>query len=58
MYTLCIIYSCTLVNTLYICMRSQLIVLIARYDPWRNDCLALAWSLVAGCVEVRSANPT
>ena len=59
-YTLCIIhiYSCTLVNTLYICLRLQLIILITRFSPWRNDSLGFAWSPVAGCVEVRSANPT
>ena len=52
------IYSCTLVNTLYICLRLQLIILITRFSPWRNDSLGFAWSPVAGCVEVRSANPT
>ena len=32
--------------------------LITRFSLWRNDSLGLAWSPVAGCVEVRSANST
>ena len=52
------IYSCTLVNTFVHMFAVATIILITRFSPWRNDSLGFAWSPVAGCVEVRSANPT